>query len=134
MKTEQLKYGAYLFLSKDNCIEWIYPGTEEMYQKENKQSIEAEVSVCTEFWSLCETFCVSDCCGTEAYCFYEDVVIGAAQKCGPSNVLSMLELLKSKVKSSSDSLFVSTTLNQIFMKGDLVNLIDHLEQIISREV
>ena len=119
-----------MFLSPEREIEWIYSGNKEMYLKEPIEKIDDEVSVAEDFWQACEVNCVAECCGLEAFCFYEETILDALKMSNNEKILKMIESIVSKMAESKCQLYSSSRLNQVFPRNDLFELMSHIEKII----
>lgn len=90
-------------------------------------SIDHFVSPMESFWSALETECVAGCCGIDAFSLWPDDIQKVCQSQDGQAIASGLEGLLEFVEKSSADTFVSSSLNNLFDKKVLIELIQHIQ-------
>jgi len=78
------------------------------------------------FWVFLQIFCVSDCCGLDAFRFYPDDIANASKHVDKALLKEDLSKLKIDLINSSKPVVISSSLNNLVEKSVFTKLLDHL--------
>lgn len=79
-----------------------------------------------DFWTFLQIFCVSDCCGLDAFRFYPDDIKNAASHVDKEVLSSDLSKLKFDLLNSDKDIIISSRLNNLVDRTVFIRLIDHI--------
>jgi hypothetical protein len=113
--------GAYISIGPDQWIAWMDPGYgTEMF------SLDEPLSSTQPFWDHLESHCITACCGIDALDFWPESIKEAKEKDGDPDLKMKLEKLRVVVAERPETLMCSSSLNQVFHRDMLVQLLDHI--------
>jgi len=79
-----------------------------------------------EFWRALETECLAECCGIDAFNLWPEAIRRAAGEVTDPELPNKIGALRAFVAGSVEESFVSSRLNNLFRRGVLLELLDHI--------
>lgn len=86
-----------------------------------------------DFWDKLETQCVAECCGLDAYAFWEDDIKLAVGQMDKVDLVKKLLNAKIEIESRSEPIVTSGKLNNLIDKSVFIQLLDHIVTVIQSE-
>lgn len=79
-----------------------------------------------DFWDGLETQCVAECCGIDAFSFWEDDIEQSINNLDKTELINNLRDVKSELINTSKTIVSSSRLNNLLDKRVFIELIDHI--------
>lgn len=100
----------------------------ENLDNDNLNNLECidEIIKYDEFWDYLELECMSECCGINAFRFWEKDIKKVTCKLGKQNVLNYLSDVKNEIVKLNAEILISKRLNNLFVKKGFLKLINYL--------
>lgn len=117
-------------IGKDKWISWIdfdFTRNDDLFE------IDDLLKLTFDFWDRLETQCMAECCGIDAYAFWEDDIKLAVDKMDKADIVKKLHIAKTEIKNRSETILTSTKLNNLIHKSVFIQLLDHITTIIALE-
>ncbi|MCR6639851.1 MAG: DUF6331 family protein [Sporocytophaga sp.] len=83
-----------------------------------------------DFWTGLETQCVAECCGLDAFSFWEDDIKEAISSIDKTQLIIDLKNVKAELIKTNKTIVSSDKLNNLMDKGVFIQLVDHILTII----
>jgi len=109
-------------IGEDEWITWI----EFDVESANPKDIDTFLEPTKEFWKHLEIDCVAECCGIDAFSFWNDDIQNAVDKAGTPNLNVLFKEIISQVELLTDEVIMSTQLNQLMNRDMFLKLLKHL--------
>ena len=78
------------------------------------------------FWDGLETQCVAECCGIDAFAFWEEDILRSSKNFDQTQLVTDLRNVKTELAVSSKTIVSSSKLNNLLNKGVFIKIIDHI--------
>ena len=85
-----------------------------------------------DFWTGLETQCVAECCGIDAFSFWEDDIKEAISGIDKTQLIIDLKNVKAQLIKTNMKIVSSYKLNNLMDKGVFIQLIDLIVETIER--
>ncbi len=79
-----------------------------------------------DFWTFLQIFCVPDCCGLDAFRFYPEDIMNAANHVDKATLKEDLAKLKLDLRNSDKHIVISSRLNNLVDKAVFIKLLEHI--------
>jgi hypothetical protein len=117
-------------IGKDKWISWIaFDPTDD----KNLFEIDDVLRSTFYFWDKLETQCLAECCGIDAYAFWEDDIKLAVDKMDKADIVEKLLSAKKEIESRSETIVISEKLNNLLNKSVFIQLLEHIVTTINLE-
>lgn len=117
-------------IGKDKWIGWIdFDSTDD----NDLFEIDDLLRSTFDFWDKLETQCMAECCGIDAYSFWQDDIKLAVGKMDKVDIVNKLLSAKKEIESRSETIVISEKLNNLIDKSVFIQLLDHIVTTINLE-
>ena len=79
-----------------------------------------------KFWDGLETLCLAECCGIEAFAFWEENVTKASDEIDKTQLVTTLRNARAELILSPKAVVLSSKLNNLLDKNVFIELLDHI--------
>jgi hypothetical protein len=79
-----------------------------------------------DFWDGLETQCLAECCGIDAFAFWEEDIMRSSKELDHTQLVVDLRNVKAELIKSSKTIVLSSKLNNLLDKAVFVKLVDHI--------
>lgn len=119
-----------LWLEKDKSIEWVAFDAQNCDAK----YIDNLLNPFTDFIKQLETQCVAECCGIQAFAFYEEDIARAMKMEPVDGLLDKWNALVSAIEGMNDEVVASSQMNQLISRETFCVLLRHIENAIKKNI
>jgi hypothetical protein len=111
-------------VGEEKWIKWIEFDAESA----NPKDIDTFLDPTKEFWKHLEIECVAECCGIDAFSFWNEDIQNAVDTAGIPNLEILFEEIIGEVESLTDEVIMSSQLNQLMNRDMFLKLLEHLKK------
>ncbi len=94
---------------------WLKLGSCNDINLDNAKSIDDIIND-NEFWDYLELNCMSECCGINAFRFWQEDIEKVTSKLGRQKILTYLLDINNQIYKLDTNILISTRLNNMFLK------------------
>ena len=115
-------------IGKNKWISWInfdLASNDEIFEIDNL------LKPTFAFWEMLETQCMAECCGIEAFAFWEDDIRLAINKVDKNELTQNLLHAKIEIENRVEGIVSSAKLNNLMDKSVFIQLLNHIIETLS---